>query len=105
MSDPIKDEQVSLSGPGGLSATARGLLTPLILIIGLGFAVSIYFSNSAAIASKAQHDRLETSIGRMADGIEVNNWLLSMPIERRPRLLKPYSANRYIEDDRSSPPR
>jgi hypothetical protein len=93
-------EQVSLSGPGGFGATARGLLTPIILILGLGFGVSIYFFSETAAQARAQHDRIEMMIGRMADGIEVQNWLLSLPQDKRPRLLRPYSANRFIESER-----
>ncbi len=93
-------EEFQVSGPGGIGATARGLITPIILIVGFGFGTLLYFLNDGAAANKAQHTRIEISIDRMADGIEVQNWLLSIPQDKRPRLLRPYSANRFIESER-----
>jgi hypothetical protein len=98
----MNNENLHISAPGGFAASARGLLTPIILIIGLGFGISIYFLNNTAAAARMQHDMIENQVSRMADGIEVNNWLLSMPIDKRPRLLKPYSANRFIEVEKHS---
>ena len=93
------NETVVVTAPGGFGATARGFLTPIILLLGLGFGVTVYFLNNTAAAAKLQHDRIENTVSRMADGIEVNNWLLSMPPDKRPALKKPLSADRFIKDD------
>lgn len=92
-------ETIGVTGPGGLSASASGFLSPLIFAIAMGFGVLIYISHLQALADEAQHLRIETQMGRMADGIDVQNWLLSIPQDRRPRLLKPYGADRFIEND------
>lgn len=105
MTDPTPpngngNETVSVVGPMGLSATARGLLTPIILIVGLGFGVTIYFTSRTASEAMSQHARIETAMARQADAMEVQNWILSLPQDKRPRLIRPLSASRFLEDDR-----
>ena len=93
-------ESVGVTGPGGFGATATGVLTPVLFVIALGFGLNAYFAHTEAVAANSAHDRLENQVQRMADGIDVQNWLLSMPQDKRPRLLKPFAADRFIEDRR-----
>jgi hypothetical protein len=88
-----------VTAPGGFSASASGFLTPVLLIIAIGFALLIYVTNIQAAARQDEHSRIEAQIGRMADGIDVQNWLLSLPQDRRPKLLRPFAAQRFVETE------
>lgn len=98
MTDDNK-ESVGVTGPAGLSAQATGMLTPILFIMALGFGFTIYVSHLNAMTTQKEHEEIRVQMGRMADGIDVQNWLLSIPPDKRPRLLKPYAANRFIEPE------
>lgn len=95
-----KPDEVGLTGPGGFSATASGTLAPIALIMLAIGASMIYLVNAEVARANLAHAEINTHIARMADAEEVRNWLLSIPEKQRPRLLKPFSADRYIEKER-----
>lgn len=90
--------EVSVTGPG-VSATAKGRVATVLLIVGLAVGVVLYAIGARGQVDTKEHDAITNQLSRAADALETRNWLESIPPKDRPRLLKPFSANRYVEDD------
>ncbi len=92
-----EDNSVGITGPGGFTATATGVLAPIALVMVAIGVTMIYLVNAEVARGNLSHQEIQNHISRLADAVEVQNWLQSIPENKRPRLLKPFGADRYLE--------
>jgi len=82
--------------PGGAAGYLKGvnLITVVLLIVAL--ALALYVIRVDAMADASAHAAIAYNQDRLVQAITVQNWLLSLPPDRRPKLPPPCAAMQSI---------
>jgi len=79
-----------------VSGTLKGENIIMIILVALGLLAIVYIVHTDASSDKEEHRQLANLLATQVEQQEVQNWLLSMPQDRRPQLKKPLGAERYL---------
>jgi hypothetical protein len=79
-------------GWGQKSIQARGLGAVIVILAFLFIAIEWYLADAQA----KEHRILGHNQVLLIEALDVQNWLLSMPQDKRPKLKRPVGADRYL---------
>ena len=99
---------VSVKGPGGFAATFKGQSQILTIILVAFCAFVLYYIDRGfdrmvtalhgqTVAIETMVDRATLEHGKMSDAWDGVTYMLSLPVEQRPRMVPPESVRRRIE--------
>jgi hypothetical protein len=96
MMDANGRDEIGVKLPGGAGGYLKGFnLIMIVLLLG-GLALALYVIHLDATADATSHAAIAQNQDRLVNAITVQNWLLSLPAERRPPLPPPCPALRAI---------
>ena len=99
MTQPNGTPELEIRAPGGWGGKLRGeTIAVLVVLIG-ALALQILVVHWDNQADAAAHAGLARNQRELIEVLEVQNWLLSTPQLKRPRLRRPVAASKYVEED------
>lgn len=91
----IDAEELEFNMPG-FGGRIKGREIIVIVSCLIAFASMGYIIHNDAAADHTAHEAIQSNQRELIEQMEVQNWLLSMPQNRRPALKRPTNAHKYL---------